>query len=116
VGVVAESNAGDQPQPPSLLYLDPHDARPAAAPLAHWCDAPRLLRIDGVDPSLALAFWCGGEGDWQALADGLASIEAAHPGAPLVSVRDGDGADAAAAAAGMADGEGECEEGGFELL
>jgi len=114
VGVAAGGDA------PSLLYLDPHDARPAAAPLAHWCDAcpPRALRADGVDPSLALAFWCASPADAAALADGLAAIEAAHPGAPLVCVRDGDGA--AEKAVGMRGGNGggggEEDESGFELL
>ena len=115
----ASGSGGAPPSSPTLLlHLDPHDARPAAAPLAHWCDAPRVLRLDGVDPSLALAYWCGGAEDWTALCDGLASIEASHPGAPLVSVRDGDGAAAAAAdaAAAAAVAGGECEDGGFELL
>ena len=113
-----DGDGGPPPPPPALLLLlDPHDARPATAPLAHWCDAPRVLRLDGVDPSLALAFWCVGADDWTALCDGLASIEAAHPGAPLVSVREGDGAAAAAAdaAAVAAVAGGECED-GFELL
>jgi cysteine protease ATG4 len=75
-----------------LLYLDPHTvqrAAPLAAPLTrellatYHCRAVRAARVDDVDPSLALGFYCRDGAD---LADLLARL-AALP-APLIFVRD----------------------------
>jgi hypothetical protein len=54
-------------QADSVLYLDPHTVQAAAGGDADWrsfrCDVLRAMPLAGVDPSLALGFYCRGAGD-----------------------------------------------------
>lgn len=96
----------------AALVLDPHDVRPATAPLLAFAPSPRTTPLAGLDPSLALAFWCGGGREWRELAAALDALGAAHPRAPLVMVGDGAGAPSPARRDGLGGGS-DC---GFELL
>jgi hypothetical protein len=55
----------------AVLHLDPHQVQEAAVGDADWgsftCDALRTVGMEGLDPSLALGFYCGSLGMWCAL-------------------------------------------------
>ena len=95
----------------AALVLDPHDVRPSTAPLVTFAPAPRSTPLAGLDPSLALGFWCGGAGEYEGLASSLDALAAAHPRAVLVTV-----GDAVVAGPGGRTGLGGGSDGGFELL
>ncbi|KAI3434857.1 hypothetical protein D9Q98_002911 [Chlorella vulgaris] len=74
----------------TVFFLDPHQVQEAACCSDDWrsfrAEAPRSMPLAGIDPSLALGFYCSSLEEYRDLCRRLAALEKQSGGAPLVCV------------------------------
>ena len=80
-------------QSDALLYLDPHALQPCACAEKDWTtfkgDVLRTLPLAGIDPSIAIGFYCRTVEDFDSLCRCLEHLERDHASSPLMCVRSG---------------------------